>query len=390
MPKWLELMRTGVFTDRHGVARNITGDVLARVARGYDSAVKAAHMIVGHPDLATVPSFGIIDKIKVVGDKLLGLPKNVVPEFAALVAKGGFKNVSVGFNEAMDKLDHVAFLSAGKPAVDGLAPVVEFSARVEEVNTVSIDITNCFDCAQFSASGWIGWRLSDIGTLFRKLRDNLIEKDGAEKADQVIPAYLIDNLMQQPPAVPENMDPQFSQPEGGMMSIELQKLLDAELAKTATLTQKLAEFSSSHTTVTAQVAALTAENAALKTALAKFETDAIAAEFSAYVEKLIDEKKVLPKEKAAFVDALVKLRTASGAEFSTEGSPLTLFKAQIEARGKVAPSDGHTADLRGAEFSAGTKTPLQLSNEIVAYQAEQKKIGREISASQASAELFKK
>lgn len=380
--KWLELMRTGEFTDRHGNKRNITTDILSKVAAGYDRAKAAAHLVVGHPDKPKVPSFGLVDKLKVVGDRLMFQPAQVVPEFAALVAKGAFPAVSAGLNAAMDALDHVAFLSAERPAIDGLAPIAEFSASVTGGDCVSIDVTAQFSSDQF-VQGWLRWRMSDIAALFRKVREWIIETNNAEKADAIIPSYLIDNIGAEPP---EEIAPaQFSQERAADM--EYQKLYEAEVAKVTDLTGKLAEFSTAKTADAGKISTLETENASLKTQLAEFQAAMKRAEFSAFVEKLVADRKVLPAQKNDIVGKLMSRNTASVlAEFSAGTSPLEIYKAQLEALPVSVPGGDHTADLRGAEFSADDN-PQALADRATAHMIEQAAKGRVLAPREAVAEV---
>ncbi|MFA5751111.1 MAG: hypothetical protein WC898_02365 [Candidatus Paceibacterota bacterium] len=384
MPKWLQLMRTGEFTDRHKTKHVVTIEKLNAIQKNYNREFPA-HLVVGHPDRPSVPSFGIVDKLKVLGDKLLFQPGKVVAEFSTLVSKGGFPFVSVGVDMTSNRLDHVAFLSATNPSIKGLEPIAEFSTAPVGSDIISMDISDIVktDLAEFSNDGWIGWRIQDIGSLFRKIRDYLIVKDGLEKADAVIPDYLVSGLQENMPVVESTA--QFSQ--GGTMDVKEKEQFDAALAQVATLSTKLAEFEQSSSQLGTTVSALTAENAALKLANATLTNATTVAEFSQFVEKLITDKKILPGEKDQIIKDLSLMHKASSlAEFS-EGdaatTPLAVYKAQLEARPATVPGNTHTVTPRQAEFSEGDFDPVVVGKKARSYMDEQLAKGITVSATDA-------
>jgi hypothetical protein len=395
MPKWLPLMRTGEFTDRHKKTFKVTADNLEAIQKNYN-AQSPAHLVVGHPDRSSVPSFGIADALRFVGDTLFFRPAKIVHEFGALVAKGGFPHVSAGVDLINNKLDHIAFLSAENPAIDGLAPIAEFSRQKNDTDVVTIDITDTFSkgIAEFSSlDSWFKWRLQDIGNLFSKFRDYLIEKEGRDAADKTIPDYMVNGLLESPPVEPEQLSAQFSSNEGGEMDPVLKQQLDAANVKVNELTGKLAEFQASAATLQQTNTELTARVEQLTATIASLTGEKQVAEFSSFVEKLIDEKKVLPAEKDALVKELAVMAKASNlAEFSQAGAtdtPLAIFKAKLEARPKSVPGEEHTADLRNAEFSqGGVIDPAKLGKLAQNYMAEQAAKGVVVSSKEAVAYLM--
>ncbi len=384
MPKWLPLMRTGTFTDRHGKTYKIEKQDLDRIASNYDGAGAPAHLVVGHPNAPKVPSFGIVEKLKTIGDKLFFLPQNVVPEFQALVAKGGFPNVSAGLRNGLSNLHHIAFLSGQLPAITGMEPIAEFSAE-NDIDVVSIDISDFVltNKAEFS-EGWLGWRLREIANMFRKYREYVIEKDGVESADKVLPSWDIDQIGAEPPQPLEN-SPQFSGQEGDK-DMEFKLLYEQEKAKREQLEGQVAEFQAANTESVAKIATLTGEIETLKTTIADSVARATEVEFEAYVEKLIDKKILLPNLKEDTVAALVSLHKAEQSpEFSAPEdptkTPLAMFKAQLE-KGQFVPGSEHNArQTENPEFSEADVAAW--GNKAAAYVAEQKKNGIVVSIQEA-------
>lgn len=387
MAKWLEIMRTGVFKDRHGIDRNITQDIINAVANNhtYDASTpdKNAPLTVGHITKERVPGFGVVEALKVVGDKLLALPGQVVPEFAALVRKGGFPDVSAGLNEAMDKLTHLAFLSAEKPAIDGLKPVAEFSCNNTESRDVTITVTDIVkgQLPEFStgAENWLQWRINQIGSLFRNFKNYLIDKEGQEKADTMLPEYELNQLVLEIPSWTEKQ-PEFAAPAQDEFSVKLAESESkvAELtAKNTELSAKLAEFSTAESALRGEITQLKAVNTEFENKIKEFQIQVRNAEFSSFVETLINEGKVLPDQKQATIAKLETMHKATPAEFSSADgseSPLTVFKTELQSRPVIAPPLGKT---KLPEFSAGNdgNNPVIHGERARQYIAEQKSRG---------------
>jgi len=393
MPKWLQLMRTGEFTDRNNKKFSVTADNLNEIQKNYNREFPA-HLVVGHPDRPTVPSFGIVDKLKVVGDRLLFQPASVVAEFAKLVARGGFPAVSAGVDLVANKLDHIAFLSAAAPAIAGLEPIAEFSSPAAGAPITQVDVSTDLlaDRAEFSVpSYYIGSRFRGIGSMFRRLRDYLIEKSDAESADRILPDYLITELSDDPPADADTIA-QFSS-GGGEMDPVLKEQLDAANVKVNELTGKLAEFQASAATLQQTNAALADQVKQLTTQIAALAGEKQLAEFSVFVENLIAAKKVLPGEKESLVKELAVMAKASNlAEFSqgdATATPLAIFRAKLEARPATVPGNEHTAHRRDAEFSQGESDPVQVGLRARNYVDEQAARGITVSARDAVAAVSK-
>lgn len=378
MAKWLELMRTGVFKDRHNIDREITKDMLETIAKNYKQS--QAPIIVGHPDKQTVPSFGVIDALKVVGNKLLFLPGKVVPEFAALIRQGGFPDVSAGLNAAMDNLTHVAFLSAEKPAIDGLNPICEFSSNTESTD-ISISVTDIIknDLPEFASpvENWLQYRINDVGRILRNVKNWLIDKEGQEKADQIVPEYQIEGLAENIPA-PITSSAEFSASANGQLETALAdaslKITELTTANNA-LAVQLAEFSASSETLKNELTQVKQINVDLQTRVDEYERELRSAEFSVFVETLIREGRVLPDQKEQTIKMLETMHQATPAEFSSangELSPLEQYKNDLKARPVVVP----LGEERNPEFSGSASTdPVDIGKRARNYIDEQQAKG---------------
>lgn len=162
---------------------------------------------------------------------------------------------------------------------------------------------------------------------------------------------------------------------------ELQKAVAGILEKFSK--PGLAEFSAHVETVTSENERLKTENVALQTKCATFETEKRALEFSAFVEGLVLEGRVLPDQKAAKVAMLETMHAATPIEFSAENgakSPLEQYKDELRALPIVAPKTGESS---GPEFAAASGDGEDIGQAMIRYTDEQKAKGVFVDVFQA-------
>jgi hypothetical protein len=179
--KSIEVFRSGTFTPLKGAAVSFSDADLEAVVHGYDGVKAPAPVVIGHPSI-DAPAFGWVDNFTYSGGKLIAHLKELNPEFCALVQNGSYKKVSLSFfapNAAANPHPgqwypkHVGFLGAAPPAVTGLAPV---SFASDE------------DCQTFEFGDQA---FREVATLFRKMRDYFIDKDGLEAGENLLPDWHI-------------------------------------------------------------------------------------------------------------------------------------------------------------------------------------------------------
>ena len=130
--KWIEIARTGTFTDSAGREQTFTSGDLDAIARRYDPQKRDAPLCFGHPQTDKAPAFGWVDKLKSEGGRLYASFSRVPDEVRELVAKGHYRHVSMSLMPDRVSLRHVALLGAAQPAIDGLK-AVEFSDGGEAI-----------------------------------------------------------------------------------------------------------------------------------------------------------------------------------------------------------------------------------------------------------------
>ena len=147
--KWIEIARTGTFTDSAGHPQTFTAGDLDAIARSYDPAKRDAPLCFGHPQTDKAPAFGWVDALKSEGGKLYANFSRVPEQVRALVNAGRYRHVSMSLMPDRVTLRHVALLGAAQPAIDGLAAVefadggnaitVDFAATRGEGDTMTIE-----------------------------------------------------------------------------------------------------------------------------------------------------------------------------------------------------------------------------------------------------------
>lgn len=147
MQKPLHIFRAGTHTAQSGLTLTFSENDLAATAAAYDSAKHEAPLVVGHP-ATDDPAYGWVASLAMSGDGLEAIPRQVDPEFAALVNAERFARISSSFFlpdapsnpvPGVYYLRHVGFLGAAAPAVKGLRkPSFNLS---DEAGTVTVEFS---------------------------------------------------------------------------------------------------------------------------------------------------------------------------------------------------------------------------------------------------------
>lgn len=253
-PAPLQIFKPGTHTAMSGQAFAFSESDLAATCAAYDPAKHEAPLVVGHP-VHDAPAYGWVQGLKFNEGGIDATPAQVNTDFADMVAAGAFKKISASFyapNSPSNPvpgvyyLRHVGFLGAAAPAVKGMRSP-SFSESDEGVLTFSEwdDVTNA--------------------ALWRSLREHLIGTVGQDKADTVIPGYMVASLEQ-----------------GAQDEV---REAATEAAASATVTPRFAEPKPPETTVTPEEkSALEAENARLRTEIANNKTAQVHAANVAFCE----------------------------------------------------------------------------------------------------------
>jgi len=368
----LNIFKAGTHTSNEGAVIDFAEELLVRSAAAYDPEIHEAPIVIGHPRTDD-PAYGWIKGLAY--NEQTGMeaePHQVNPDFADMVNGGAFKKISASFYTpdspvnpvpGVYYLRHVGFLGAQPPAIKGMrAP--SFSEQDEGVVA--------FDELEFSSPYTTG----TIGSLFRRLREWIISRDGVAEADMVIPDYHLQDIEDEArrelntPAAPS---PAFS--EHPDRSTDMPMTEEELKAAQARLEADQAAFAEQQT-------ALKSEQEAIEAEKKRQRREANVA----FAEKLIQEGKIKPTDKESLVAFMETMTTEAAVSFGEGGSatqtnPMGWFKSFLESREPVvdfneaSTEDGHASDQ---EWDADT-----LQKQAVAYKERLEKEGTTINIAQA-------
>ena len=307
----IEVFRPGTFTPMNGDPITYSAADLAAVADAYDGATAPAPVVVGHPEI-DAPAYGWVDSFDYDADteRLFANIRDIDPAFAELVKAGRFRKVSMAYFSPKQSHNpvpgtwypkHVGFLGAAAPAVPGLKNA-HFAGEAGVVFT-----------AQFGGQG-----IDEAASLFRKLREFIIDSFGIEDADKALPSWQI-----------EWMEKADDQPV---------RAFAAPPAKPDTPPSKQKEDPAVSKQPDAAFAAREADLSEREKRIADREAAQVHTENVAFAEGLVTEGKLLPASRdkvVAILDALPGDASVSFAAGEDKIAPAVALKQVLEAQPKI-------------------------------------------------------
>ncbi len=123
---WIEIFRTGTFTDANGAVETFTPETLDKIVQTYNEQVEAdssllAPLVKGHPQTDS-PAHGWVERLARRGNTLYAKLRSLSQEIIEDVKNAKFKKVSISLYPNL-LLKHIGLLGAASPAVKGLKPV---------------------------------------------------------------------------------------------------------------------------------------------------------------------------------------------------------------------------------------------------------------------------
>lgn len=363
----LPVFAPGTHTAMDGRTMTFTADDCIDLANSYDPMLSEAPFVIGHPKL-TAPSYGWAKSFEFRDGLVYAEPHQVNPAFATAFNAGSYKKRSLSIYQPDTPGNpkpghfyarHVGFLGAVPPGVKGL-PDAEFAEFAEGANAP----------LEFA----IPWETELLTDMFRGLRDYLVEKEGAEKADQILPQWRIKSVEEI--AARATDDAQIS------------PLAYAEESNVPNPINPGAAAPGTATDLSAREAELNAREEKIKLQ-EKQNQDAAAAkrrtDITSFADGLVTTGQLLPRQKNAVVEVLVNLANApiSFADGATTVSktPEELLRAVLSEKPKLLDF----SEKSGAELG----DPLDfadvsaVADAASAYQFEQSKLGRTVSVTDA-------
>jgi len=182
---------------------------------------------------------------------------------------------------------HFGFLGATPPAIEGLA--AEFSEGGDEV------------VLEFSLSE--AYALQDVGSVFQRLREWLIEKFDLDTADRIVSQWQIDNMKTVKPEEAVPAQTSFSKPAQEDTMAKTVAELEAELAAEKAKTIEFAKSEERAKTLEADLAAERGKNQAM--------------DFSSFLASDEMKKRVSPAMRPEMLDFMDIMAGVQTYEFSS-------------------------------------------------------------------------
>jgi hypothetical protein len=367
----MEVFRAGKQTDSAGNTKEWTKKDLDKIVSQFKELGEDVPATIGH-NVKNKPAYGWFKSFYRKGKSLFGEMEDVVDEFGEMLKKKMFKNRSIALRPNLS-IRHMAFLGAEPPAIKGMKDFAfsEADEFAEYEFEMSDEKRNAFR---------IESAFKSVGRLFQIVRDKKIEKDGLEKANDIIPQWDIDNLkdvelIKDDSSFNEPNNQGNQNPNNGGNTMDFKEQYDAEKAKNEKLTADLetanakvsenAEYKEKFEASEKKVETLETEKA---TAIAEAKTK----EYSEYAESLVKDEKILPSQK----DSVVAMqRTLDGQESidfaeadgsTSKKTPLDIYKLQIESN-SVGTLFGEKFEGEATPQAAAEK---EIESRVKAYEKE--------------------
>lgn len=346
---FIPVFKPGTHTAVDGRTITFTLENCIDLAESYDPSVSEAPAVIGHPKL-TAPAYAWAKSFEVKDGLVYAKLDQINPEFAEAYNAGSYKKRSLSIylpdspgnpKPGHYYARHIGFLGAAAPAIKGL-PDVSFAESDGEQG--AIEFAMPFD--------------EDFLLMFSNLREYLIEKDGIEKADQLLPKWQLEYLAEQ--VVQNRKENEMPQPNN-IDFAEQQAAIEAKNAELAKREQALLEK----------------------------EQNNKRTEFTEFADKLIGDGKLLPVHKTTVVEVFMSLgnEPISFAEGDTtvNASSADLIKKVLSERPAFMNFSEKSAV--NDEDKVDTQDPKAIAAAAAAYQKEQAEKGNVISISQAVAHV---
>lgn len=354
--KPIEIFKPGTHTASNGIKLDFSESDLKASAAAYDPAKFEAPIVIGHPKTEH-PRYGGIKSLSYGDGILAGIPGDVDPTFAEWVDRKFYNNVSGSFYTpdspynpvpGVYYLRHLGFLGAQPPSIKGLNPGgIHFSDNEEGV-------------LEFG-----DWGDIQNASILRSLREWIISKFSLADADQAIPGYAVTSVEQD--ALQD--DPDDGNDPGVTPSSfsENQPRGDEMYAEEKT-----------------RLAALEAENAALKKQNADRRLEQINAGNAAFAETLVKSGKLLPAQRGVCVATLNFFEGREEVVEFSEGdvkAPIhTAFKKFLEA----LPKQVEYKEVAGGEdVGAPADDAVSIALAAADFMESESKAGRTVSSAAA-------
>ncbi|ABE45646.1 conserved hypothetical protein [Polaromonas sp. JS666] len=364
--KLIEIFKPGKHTAMSGQVISFTEADMQAAAIAYDPAVHEAPLVVGHPK-DNLPAYGWVKSLQFADGSVKAELDQVDAAFAELVNAGRYKKISASWYlpdaPANPKpggyyLRHVGCLGAQPPAIKGLKSA-SFAASDEGV-------------VEFA-----DWGFTSTRSMFQRMRDWFIDKEGLETADKILPQWEIDSVAEAATATEHrtNQEPAVA----GMSGINYQEgAPQVTTPNQGAANTGDANFAEQQRLLTERETAVATREKALK--------DAEVAEFA---EDLVKAGQLLPKDKArviAFMESLpdnvVCVEFGEG-DVKKETPAVQVFREFLKGLPKLVEFGEVGSRGVAAESLTDGMTDKAVADRATAYKAKRDAAGAHISFTEA-------
>lgn len=370
---WVEIFKAGTHTDSKGREFKATVADLDEIVANQE--LGRAPAVLGHPK-DNDPAYAWVDGLKRDGERLFAKFGDINPAFDDGVALGAYRNRSIKIVRDKAKglrLWHVGWLGAQPPAIDGLSPSpVQFAAG---------EVAEDFEFGADDAAASLTWAVDGIGRLLRGLRDHVIEQDGVDVADRVLPSWQIDSIVSQAQTARDALVDESRLAATAFSHHSTNG--DPSMNTVVTLTPEQLEerLAQARTEATAQFAAQGAELAELRAQRRNEKLDGLIKDWKAKGLILPAHEAGLREFMAALDDGQAFEFSAPGAETPTKKAPLDFFAEFMAARAPVLKL-GSTQQGQQAEHDDGPlnlEDPSAIEARANAFMKKESDAGRTVS-----------
>lgn len=337
MSKLFEIFKAGTRTDNNGRTVTITEADVAQAAAAYDPKVHEAPLVIGHPK-TDAPAYGWVGGLHADGGVLSADFAQMDDDFVGLVQSGRYKKVSASFyppdSPSNPKpgswyLRHVGFLGAQPPAVKGLSAI----------NFAEDDVY-----VEFSE-----YAHRRAASIFRRLREWLIEQYDTATADKVVADWEIRDIEESADWKPAPPTPAFADP-ATPIDPETHENKETPMSPE----EQLAAEKAAREQAEAKAAAAEAELKRLKDEQDRDLREGKHEQNAEFAEALVKEGRLKPADKALMVQVLdfadyPEQTSVEFGEGSTIGEALRQF---LRGLPEVLPS-GHHAKAAAPAATGG-------------------------------------
>lgn len=372
MKDWDKVFTTGWHTDSNGNKKLWTTEDLDKIVNSFNPTFHEPPVVIGHPS-DNAPAFGWVAGIKRVGEDLYLKYKEVADEFKEWTRKGLFKKKSIAVYPD-GSLRHIGYLGAMPPAIKGL-PDFQFNDG-DKGAAVTYEFSD--------------WRMSTIGRVIMRLRDYLIEKEGAEKADAIIGSWDVQDLLTPPPEPETINNPCYNEPkeEHSMKPDEVKALIDDALKG------QEPKFNEQLKGIADSIKGLSGQFSELQKGQATDREAGQRREFKEFLMAPEMQRRVSEGSREATINHMMTLVGADPVMFEEAGERKTIsavddYKKHLQALPEVVAFGEHATRDKVGDVTVNGMTAEDLSQKAVEFQEAETKAGRTVSMTDAVAHVKK-